>query len=681
MRNAISKGNIMRRQWPMRREDAVSLYLGNGRFGGSFDAYGLNGDRYRRRNEDAPARTTLMHADHWHRGNHGLDYWLPVARLVWDKEPEQPPCSYSQELDIYDSVLTTRFSWTGLSIEMKTFFHSESRDLLVVDVRYEAVEGVEMPSLVLAPETDLTVHYDQHLTGSFSVEDSDERGLWMARVRVGNADSAVAFRKISTWGQINTENTQAGLRVNFIGKRGKHLLVIGSAGYERREELSGAMLSVANGEELTATAIQGWHRRWGDSYISVPVQEYQALWARSMYYVLCSYAPEVRSPAAPMGWSGRGWPFHFPQDVSYIHPALLRLGHLDIAKAWVEFYRGYLDNMRSYTKRIYGAEGTMWAWEFPIGADSSLLQDSVPNVFQYEIHNAAYPARMAWETAQYLRDDEWTKEVAWPIIYESARFFGSILRQEDDGTWGIHLKPSMGQDERGGANAKNYLCSLFSALYCLRTALQVAEQLGLEIVESARWNGILTDGLAFGRLLNHQTGIYSTWEGSTGSQQVGKQKHPVQLNPLIFLPLGAPDKATINAYHHRDDLCVGGHESFYHGWTLATYWLAASHMGQSEDLLRELAQIQPGRYGDPDWIQIYETSAAWGSSFYVTSHGLLLQALNDAFVSDFWGSVEIGAACPESWQEVEFHRLHTADGRVWSGRKIDGKWQVAAESR
>lgn len=32
--------------------------------------------------------------------------------------------------------------------------------------------------------------------------------------------------------------------------------------------------------------------------------------------------------------------------------------------------------------------------------------------------------------------------------------------------------------------------------------------------------------------------------------------------------------------------------------------------------------------------------------YYVTSHGLFLQAIGDAFVSDYWYGEMIGKACP-----------------------------------
>jgi acyl-coenzyme A synthetase/AMP-(fatty) acid ligase len=79
---------------------------------------------------------------------------------------------------------------------------------------------------------------------------------------------------------------------------------------------------------------------------------------------------------------------------------------------------------------------------------------------------------------------------------------------------------------------------------------------------------------------------------------------------------------------------------------------------------------------DPDWLQIFETSGSTGAPFYVTSHGLYLQALNDAFVSDYWGETEIGAACPAEWEGASFAGLRTADGKTLSGELSGGKWNV-----
>lgn len=680
LRSTISQGDVARTSWPVRMSDHLNLYLGSGRAGACFDVWGLiHGKRpHGSRASESQARTVFMHADHWHRGAYGLDYWLPVARLCWaDGEPPEP-ASYRQHLDLYDARLETELVWPGLRILFRSWFNPDRRDLLAVEVQYQASAGCRMPDIVLAPETDIHTHYDQHVTGSFAELEASPT-LWVGRVTVGTADSVLALRVATADGvQACIHPGADGPVVSFPGQRGRHLLLIGSAAAARRDELLSDIQRVPPPEQYAAEAAQAWHRRWGSAAVSIPVSEYQALWSRSHYYVLCSHAPEVRSPAPPMGWSGGGWPFHFPQDASYVHPALLRLGHLDIAKAWVEFYRSYLDRTIEVTKRIYKVDGAMWAWEHPIGPDTEMLTDEAPNWFQFEIHNAAYPLRMAYETSLYLHDEEWTREVAWPVIRESARFYGSSLKPEGDGKWGLHIIPSMGQDEKGGRDKKNYLCALYSARYSLSVATRLAHELGIEGPEYDAWRRILADGLAFNRLYIPELGFCVTCEGMDGRNMIGRQKHPVQLNPLTFLPLDQPEDHVLEAYRRRYDICTRPGENYFDGWTLAAYWLASSHVGDTDGLLAGIAQALPARYVDPNWIQIYETSGSTHMPYYVTSHGLFLQAICDALVSDYWDGEMIGKACPPTWQEVSFQNLRTADASL-SGTRRGREWDVQRE--
>jgi len=667
--DVFEAGDIIRDTFPEKLDDYLDLYLGNGRFGACVDRWGLMNNGARGRAKASPGNTVFMHADHWHRGAWGLDYWLPLARLIFAGDEPPRPKMYSQELRIVHGYAHTEIDWSDLSLTIVSYFHPTRRDLFAFHLSYEVQGKGAMPALLLAPETDIRTHYDQHLTGAGETiaNDSD---FWLARVKAGTAASALGLRVMSNDGRATLNPGNDGCEIQFSGRSGRHLLLISAAGASREAELVAEMKNVASAADLLDESIEGWHARWGDAEISVPDENYQALFERSHYYVLASSAPEVRSPPAPMGWSGNGWPFHFPQDVSYIHPALLRLGHFDIAKAWVEFYRGALENMQSATARIYKAKGAMWAWEFPIGPNTEFLKDGTPNWFQFEIHNAAYPARMAREASHCLRDPKWSAEIAWPVVRESARFFASILQKETDGSWGIHVVPSMGQDEMGGKDAKNYLCALFSAQYALQSALAMGRELGLSEPDFEQWSAVLRDGLAFKRLVG-PNGMYVTCEGLLGAEQLGRQKHPVQLNPLTFLPLGKEfDDAPLHAaYSAREELCAGVKDKFYHGWTLAAYWLAASHNRDAAGLQRELSNALPARHVDADWIQIYETSGAKHAPYYVTSHGLYLQAMSDALISDFWGATELGAA--KIWPEATYTNLRLRDGTVASSPALD----------
>lgn len=679
MKQAMEAGNIERSTWPHSFEEHVNVYMGSGRCGSGFDAYGLMNKRGRGSSSGGIGNTMLMHRDHYHRGYCGLDYYLPVARLGWNDEPPPgAPGRYSQSLALYDNRLTTEMQWSDLLLRTTSAFHPDLKDVLATEIDYVSSRAGAMPALRLSAETNLQVHYGQTLTGALRHDSirQAEGGFWQGQLRAGTAAVTIMLKIVSERGEAVLAAGEHGTSIRFEGAEGKHLLLIGVCDPARAGELAAALEGVRSAEEYMEQASRAWHRRWGDSWIRIPDERLQAMWARSLYYALCSFEPEAIAPSPVNGWSGNGWPFHFPQDFAFVLPALLRLGHCDIGKAWIECYASHLPAMEAYTREVYGAQGTMWAWVFPIGPDSDLLREGAPNKFHYEIHNPAHVVRMAWETSCVLNDPEWSRRVAWPVVQGAAKFFASVAKRSEQGVWDIHVVPSMGQDEYGGENAPNYLCALYAALYTLRTALDMADALTIREAEAAQWRVILEEGLAFPKLLDVDRGLYRT----CGNQsEIGGQKHPVQLLPLTALPLNTLDDAVRNAYEQREELCGGSSQRRYYGWTLASFWLAASHIGDADGLLKELGHIAPGHYADSDGIQFYESSGAVHMPFYVTTHGYFLQALNDALVSDYWGDVRFGTACPEQWHGAAFHRLHMRNGEIVSGRKERDGWVCSVE--
>ena len=674
---AIAIGNITRHGWPAPGEQEGTLYLGSGRMGCCVDGYGLMNRPFNAADTWKTGNTALHHADHWTRGAYGLDYYLPVAQLKWGQGPWPTPLSRSQKLDIHDGVLETALAFPGCELTTTSWFSHACKDVLTVSFDWAGDTGT-LPPIVLTPLTHYKTAYSHEISGSVGeVEFSADWRSWRCRLRAGTADTSIVVCLLAGQGSAELREAGCGVELAFGAERGSCTLLIGVAAHARERELMRTLDGIADEDSWRAASIESWHRRWGDGWVEIDEPTVQKMWARSLYYLFCTYSNERISPPSPTGWSGNGWAFHFPQDISYILPALLRLGHTDICRSIVEFYRGMLDDMRAYTRRIYGADGTMWAWEFPCGPNAELLSGEIPNWFQFEIHNAAYPARMAYETYLYTQDRKWGHDVCWPIVAESARFYLSGLTRNEGGTWSLAIKPSMGQDEFGGHDRANYLCALFSAQYCLQTALTMAAALGEPLPEADRMEAILRDGLAYERLLNEELGIYNTFEAHGDGDPFGRQKHPVQLNPLVFLPIHTqPDRYAVRAYHMKTDLCAAIRDNRSDGWTLPAYWLAASHLGDAAGLMSYWNKVREMHLTDRDYTQLYETSGSLGMPFYTTSHGLFLQAVNDAIVSDYWGELQIGAACPPQWGRVSFHNLRTADGRVLSGHRRNGQWEL-----
>ena len=634
--NAVSKGNIIRNVF--NPEKQIPLYLGSGSCGALFDCYGLIGqDRHHIYNDSG----TFKHADYFARGKYGIDYWTSAFTVTFSDGNSPVPTDYSQSLNLFKGQLTTAFTLNGHHLKSLAYFNPSHRDYLTFEL-----DGAWQ----------LAVKPVMHPLGSYQEQfDIQATGRPDGFILNTNVEEfMVSVQVIYISGELPKVTRDGANFTISLQDSSKAMLVLCACRRSRFVEVS-KRFTYISGLDWRTSCEEAWRERWGDSFLNLSDTHRQADWARSLYYVLCSFSPDS-IPSAPMGWTGLGWRFHFPQDISYIHPALLRLGHYDLAKRIVEFYYERIDDMLAITHRIYGGKGIMWAWEFPTGHGKGLLDCEPPNVYQFEIHNAAYPARMAYETARHIKDDAWTQKFALPIIKHSADFYASHLVKEANGKYSLDVKPSMSQDEFAVPNSRNYLCALYSARYTFR----IASLMGIH-----DYDEYINAGLAFDRLIDDVHGIYRTSE-MMREENFGKEKHPVQLNPLVFLPTPMLDKYELNAYEQRYEICSAAKQRLFHGWTLAMFWLASSHLGKADSLKAELDLADDKDYRDAEQLEFYETSSRPESMYYVTTHGIFLQAVQDAFVCDLFGEDRIEYAVPTAWKGSEYVNLHTADN-VYSG--------------
>lgn len=645
-KNMVCKGNIVRNGV----KSGVPLYLGSGDFGGCFDTTGAMMIPY---SDGGHTNTVFMHADYWHRGKYGLDYHLPAFQLAWNQTPD-PMIQNTQVLDMWNGTLQTAWEIPSGTMQITGGFHPYQRDLFAAEFTYSKKSDA-FPFLVLQAVREIQVDYGTQLEGTMAPISQDP-DLYVFKLSAGSAELVLQVRLETIQGNACLQWKNDRLEIHLSSETGKFRIYL-AASSPLRQDTAFKQLERFKQEDFFRSSEEGWHRRWGTSDLFFDEKTIDTLFVRSVYYALCSYSPESNCVAPPTGWTANGWAFHFPQDFSYILPVFLKLGHFDIAKAKLEFYHRQLDVMKEYTKRVYGASGVMWAWIFPIGDASHILPDGAPNWFHYEIHNAAYPARMAYETAKCLKDDNWSRTVAWEMVQASADFYTSVLQKEGN-TWGICVTPSMGQDEWGGHNAKNYLCALYAAKFTLKTAVRMAEELGIEA--DPRWKEILSDGLAFERLENHKLGIYQTCEGDEDDYQIGKMKHPIPLMPITFLPfeeeLNAYEK---HAWELRYRLCEKSEQTLFSGWTLEDLMLSDVRMNDRESFLNDFQKLLPSDSIDPEWIAIYESSKIRSAAYYVTNHCLLAQAVLDGAAHDYFGKLEKDSL---KLNNLSFRKLYLRSG-------------------
>ncbi|RZM24450.1 MAG: hypothetical protein EOO88_22780, partial [Pedobacter sp.] len=545
----------------------INLYQGNGRFGSSYGSLGLHNNPYNHKNTNAYGQTQYMHVEHWVRAKFNADYLIPPMKIYWSKEPAEVS-NYSQHQSFYTGLVSTSFKSDRGRIAVETWFDQIDRNLSGITIEVQDAA----PDVVVDPLEFLNVHYGQKINQDVKI---------IQHQKAIEIQLSCKERKSSFFLTTNSDT-----RIS----EGKVILTL----HAGRNDIQ---LSFREPVEISTTAskdrtLRWWNDKWANTgVLSLPDDEGQNLWVRSMGYILSTVNEDKKGFPAPMGFTGNLWPFSFPQDLSYIHSVLLSTGNIDIAKAWVEQFAENIDGMKAYTKRLYGVDGVFLPWVFPYGSFEGYHDPSPPNIYNFEIHNSGYLCRMAYETAKFVDDKKWADKYAVDLIKETALFYKNITKQGPDGLWHVFITPSMGQDEMGGPDQKNYLCALLSAKYCFSKAVE------LNLDPDGTYIKILSDGLAF-PVLESGRGIYLTSE-AVKEVDLGKQKHPVQLNELAYLPLNQqPSKQARAAYTSRYEITQDAGKPHFYGWTLGEFLLAGSRLGDLKGWTKDWENITKSAYTD-----------------------------------------------------------------------------------
>ena len=613
----------------------INLYQGNGRFGSSYGSLGLHNNPVNGRNSNQYGLTQYMHINHWVRARFNADYLIPTVQMYWSEEPSVVT-NYIQHQYFYKGLLKTGFETANGKTVVETWFDQVDRDLLgvIIDVEGKAAD------VIIDPMENLNVHYGQPIMQSAQV--IKHQGYFEIQLKCINRTASVF---LSTNDKVTLDDNRLVVRLH----PGRNWL-----------QLSYSRPASASATVSKNRTVKWWREKWaGTSTLMLPDKDAQQLWVRSMALILSTANDDKRGFPPPMSFTGNLWPFSFPQDLSFIHSALLSTGNIQIAKAWIEQFAAGMEGMKDYTKRMFKVDGIFCPWVFPYGSFKDYHMPGPPNIFNYEIHNSGYLCRMAYETAQFVNDERWTRTYALELIRQTAIFYRNIVKKGQDGYWHLYIEPSMGQDEMGGVNKKDYLCALFSAKYCFQKAVELNLDFG------GVYRRILLEGLAFPSLKSGK-GVYFTNKSGT-DEDLGRQKHPVQLNELAYLPVDLQvSEPSLIAYKKRYELTADADRPHFYGWTLGEFLLAGSRVGDVDGWKKDWNNIVKSNYTDKERIQLYETSSAYNASFYSTTNGLIVQSLIGNLVGDWFNKLEISKCNPWSG-DVYLKRVYSILGVCVTG--------------
>ncbi len=686
----IRRGNLRRDlDWLQQGLAFIPTYVANGECGGLVDEFGLHSRApYDMRN----GRTHFAHVEHYSRrhdnGGHILrSLFHMTARGFRDEPPGLGLLDeWEQELDLWTATCRTSWVEAGNRSQTRVFASWAQPHLWVWELDQDLVDPAYRLTLTL--EFDVRkAENNTRADGEKAFRDLDIRiepageHLWRVIAKTDCRESELLLR--ITDGEVTLDETRI---VIVAGDRLKLRVWYVHPDPARRGEDDPETLPAR--DDLWETHCAAVQRHWeGSGMLHLPDDTPEARWWPLYAY----YLPAVLNPLPSHilvadGLTANNWGHGFPQDQWYVMLPIARLGLHQLAETQLHAYNDNLPAVERYTRRIAKRDGLFYPWAMPFENLDEFETDGPTNKDTYQFHNSAYVFAMAWESYRISRDRGFLQK-HFDLLQGVARFFAANIVLPEDGGKAVFRNddiPLRSQDEATaeGAVTVQPLCSVWASLYCFPRFLEAAETLGQGDPELIRRVGaILQRGFELDPLIREDGTLRTS---ATDPREHGEQKHPIQFNPLTYLPMADwMDWAPVHeTWKMRHLLCKRTREPVSLGWTFAQLVLASARMRDGAAVQKDLDLVQRARYADPMWIQFYECSHRWGwtqrIAFYFVTMQIYTQTILECLVQDCRESIEFFPALLPSWEgrDLAFHNLHLRDGLIVSGSFRNGAIEI-----
>jgi len=652
----------------------IANYIGNGSVGCCLDHVGLMNDLRLPGVLELVGETYLNSQWHFVHGAFGMDYRLPVARLEGclrlegDPDPViglRPEClrDHRQRLDLGRGVLETTYVFApggspAAVVRSSAYCSQQRKSLLAIRLEIESLSDRVTFGFGLSPVADCDYHYGGHFACRAPWE-SDGR-LAQCALETNLQTTVVSVLADGLSLPAGRGSGDLGGSVPLTGRTSLTFLVSVDSSAEGLDPHQAGGRRLREAAELGWEALlrdhRGWWGRfWSESYADIPDERCGRIWTRGQYYLASSLSDRPAHPPLVFGLARVGWPSYFPQDFLFLYENTAVLNHRAHAASTAGYWLGILDHCREYAGRAFDLPGAVYPWTPPVLRWDDYHASGPPNHCYWQLHNSAYVAKMVHLYASFFGDEVSARAMAYPVIREIAAAYRAMLSRDPvDGRYGIRFSPLRSQDEYLDEDVPNAFDTLLSAQYGLGLANRYAEHLGCDGQLRSDWERVLAAGMAY----PEAGGRWAVFEGDR--RGLGSQKHTVQLNPLGVLPADGmiDNELTLASWRMRYELIAPVEEGAV-AWTLGQFALASAMAGSGDDVLGDLDAIETAGLVDQRWIQCFESTGR--KPHFVTTYGLLLQAVS---------------ACLLQWQRGYIHPL-AAVPTAWGGRRLAfGGWRA-----
>lgn len=413
-----------------------------------------------------------------------------------------------------------------------------------------------------------------------------------------------------------------------------------------------------------------WDYFWNRSWIKLP-ESYAYPWYWGLYEAASARRPGKAAPGYMAPWHSENyvnWGYHiltYEQTKSNL--GLLATNHCDLLEPWFALLRRAQEKLREFTSGFYNMPGVCYPHSI---SNEGNVTSSVPglNCTVMNMFTTGEALKAVWDYYEFTKDIDYLREVAYPLLRESALFCDAYLL--DEGERKV-IFPSRTQEYHGEAHSldnfmKNSVPDKAAFRFVLNSAARSAEILGVDGELRAKW---FTSAKALGDYATYPDGSWKPsedWDDRTvnyGCKSVS-DLYPISYTGEVDRWHGASEAQIESGRQTVENIMKD--DPF--GWDLSFGMIANMRYGNRE----AAARVIPKLYDCQGGGNLNKIEKTW--SFYVDKGSAYLsEVITEMLLQSQSGEIRVFPAYPFELGDAAFFALRARNAFLVSSEVRDGK--------
>ncbi len=441
--------------------------------------------------------------------------------------------------------------------------------------------------------------------------------------------------------------------------------------YDAKDTVSEAKRRLMHVKSLkNENIVTWWSRFWNSSWIKLP-EDYAKPW----YWGLYEAASARRQGKAAHGynapWHSENyvtWGYHIlTYEAAKANLGLFSANHCDLIEPWCALLRRSQGKLREFTSSFYKMPGV--CYPHAISNEGNIIS-SVPalNSTLMNMFTTGEALKSVWEYYEFTKDIDYLRDVAYPLLRESAVFCDAYLLDKDGRKV---IFPSRIQEYHGEPDSldnftENSIQDVAQFKFVLNSAANAAEILNADAELCEKWR---LSAKLLGDYATYPDGVWKVSENWSDRTEDYGPRSVSDLSPIAIT-------GEVDAWHGQNEKQIeqGGKtvrdimKDDLFGWDLSFGIIANMRYGNREAAKKVISELYNRQNGGN--LDIYEPS----HSFYVDKGSAYhSEIITEMLLQSQSGEIRVFPAYPFEIGDAAFFSLRARNAFLVSSEVRDGK--------